>query len=410
MRRGRRTLLYLGGALALVLAGVLLASLLGTPSPIRAQDPPADTQQAPPAEESPAAALAFPGGSPSAVADVAERLNPATVYIEVTLPQQPRQQQPFNDPFFGPFFGPFFPPDQGRPMQAGTGFIIDQEGHVLTNQHVVGNLGGKQSIRVYLETADFKGWVDANLIGADYQLDLAVLQIQKPRQLKELPVAPLGNSDAMRPGDWVLAIGNPFGEQLGLAHTVTVGVVSAQGRQISVWDQSRRTPRTYTDLMQTDAAINEGNSGGPLINLQGEVVGINTAVNTQAQGIGFAIPINTAKKVLQDLIERGMTPGGPWIGVSFTDVTAEIAGALGLSSTDGIVVSEVIAGQPAEKAGLQAYDVIVELNRKAVKNGEEFQKAVQQLKPGDTAVVRVIRGGRSLLLTVEVGERPPEFR
>lgn len=252
--------------------------------------------------------------------------------------------------------------------------------------------------------------MDAELIGADYQLDLAVLKIEKPRELKELPVAPLGDSDTMRPGDWVIAIGNPFGAQLGLEHTVTVGVVSAQGRQISVWDESRRSPRTYRDLMQTDAAINQGNSGGPLINIYGEVIGINTAVNTQGQGIGFAIPINTAKEVLRDLIERGMTPGGPWIGITYQDVTPEIARILGLDHDEGILVAEVLAGQPAEKAGLQAYDVIVELNRKPVPDGETFQKMVQELKPGDTAVLKVIRNGRAVVLTVTVGERPPEFR
>lgn len=407
MERGRRLVAYLGGALALVLAGVLLGSLLAPPSTIQAQHspPPAAEKQA-----SEPASAAFPGGSPSAIADVAERLNPAVVYIEVKVPRTTQQRPYATDPFFWPFFGPQMPPQSGEITQAGTGFIIDQEGHILTNQHVVGSLGGGQTIRVYLETAGFSDWVDAELIGADYQLDLAVLKIEKPRGLQELPVAPLGDSSQMRPGDWVIAIGNPFGAELGLEHTVTVGVVSAQGRQISVWDDSRRSPRTYRDLMQTDAAINQGNSGGPLINMQGEVIGINTAVNTQGQGIGFAIPINTAKEVLEDLIERGMTPGGPWIGITYQDVTPEIARILGLTEAEGILVAEVLAGQPAEKAGIQAYDVIVELNRKPITDGEAFQKMVQELKPGDLAVLKVIRNGQALVLTLTVGERPPEFR
>lgn len=407
MHRGRRLAAYLGGALALVLAGVLLGSVLSTPGAIQAQH-----SEAPAAEKeaSTLASTAFPGGSPSAVADIAERLNPAVVYIEVKIPRATQQRPYYTDPFFWPFFGPQIPPRTGEVTQAGSGFIIDQEGHILTNQHVVGSLNGGQTIRVYLEADGFSGWVDAELIGADYQLDLAVLKIEKPKELKELPVAPLGDSSQMRPGDWVIAIGNPFGAELGLAHTVTVGVVSAQGRQISVWDETRRSPRTYRDLMQTDAAINQGNSGGPLINMRGEVIGINTAVNTQGQGIGFAIPINTAKEVLQDLIERGMTPGGPWIGITYQDVTPEIARALGLSSDEGIMVAEVLAGQPAEKAGLQAYDVIVELNRQPVTDGEAFQKMVQALKPGDLAVLKVIRNGQAVVLTITIGERPPEFR
>ena len=404
LQRGRRLVAYLVGGLALVLAGVLLGAVLSHPGTLQAQPSAPGTQRV-----SEPASIAFPGGSPSAIADVAERLSPAVVYIEVRMPRA-TQRPSYPDPFWWPFFGPQFPPRSGETVQAGTGFIIDQEGHILTNQHVVGSLNAGQSIRVYLQTPEFTDWVDAELIGADYQLDLAVLKIEKPRELKELPVAPLGDSDTMRPGDWVIAIGNPFGAQLGLEHTVTVGVVSAQGRQISVWDESRRSPRTYRDLMQTDAAINQGNSGGPLINIYGEVIGINTAVNTQGQGIGFAIPINTAKEVLRDLIERGMTPGGPWIGITYQDVTPEIARILGLDHDEGILVAEVLAGQPAEKAGLQAYDVIVELNRKPVPDGETFQKMVQELKPGDTAVLKVIRNGRAVVLTVTLGERPPEFR
>jgi len=209
LQRGRRLVAYLVGGLALVLAGVLLGAVLSHPGTLQAQPSAPGTQRV-----SEPASIAFPGGSPSAIADVAERLSPAVVYIEVRMPRA-TQRPSYPDPFWWPFFGPQFPPRSGETVQAGTGFIIDQEGHILTNQHVVGSLNAGQSIRVYLQTPEFTDWVDAELIGADYQLDLAVLKIEKPRELKELPVAPLGDSDTMRPGDWVIAIGKSLRSPAG---------------------------------------------------------------------------------------------------------------------------------------------------------------------------------------------------
>ncbi len=183
---------------------------------------------------------------------------------------------------------------------------------------MVGNPGEDQKITVKLNTPKFQGEVEAELVGADYRLDLAVLKIEKPEGLDQLPTVPLGDSDASRPGEWVIAIGNPYGERY--EHTVTVGVLSAKGREIQIYDPDQRQWKTYTNLMQTDAAINPGNSGGPLINIKGEVIGINTAVNAAAQGIGFAIPINTALEVKEELITTGRIRRA-YMGVSLTDVT-----------------------------------------------------------------------------------------
>src|SRR5690606_37595986 len=224
-------------------------------------------------------------GDPYLIADIAERVTPAVRRIEAEWPVPERQaRNPFaNDPFFRDFFW-FSPwPDTPRTpqVQRGTGFIISEEGYILTNQHVVGNPGEDQKITVKLNTPQFQGEVEAELVGADYRLDLAVLKIEKPEGLDKLPTVPLGDSDASRPGEWVIAIGNPYGERY--EHTVTVGVLSAKGREIQIYDRDQRQWKTYTNLMQTDAAINPGNSGGPLINIRGEVIGINTAVNAAAQ-------------------------------------------------------------------------------------------------------------------------------
>ncbi|NLK08672.1 MAG: trypsin-like serine protease [Firmicutes bacterium] len=358
----------------------------------------------------------LPGMNPYLIADIAEDTGPAVVFISVEWPPIKRPESPFaRDPFFRQFFEEFFPfpmpPGDSVPRSVGTGFIIDEKGYVLTNQHVVGDRGEDQKIKVRITTEDYSGEVDATLLGADYKLDLAVLQIDKPEELNHLPVAKLGDSERSRPGEWVVAIGNPYGKEL--EHTVTVGVLSAKGRQITIPDTEKQQYRVYENLMQTDAAINPGNSGGPLINIEGEVIGINTAVNAAAQGIGFAIPINTAKDVVEQLIENGEIIREesilPWVGVYFSEITPEVARYFRLRDTKGVVVVEIIPGSPAEKAGLTTYDIVRKVGDKDIENTDDFSQAIQEAEPGDTLMFVVTRQGGSMLIPVEIGSRPEEF-
>ncbi len=360
--------------------------------------------------------LPLPGMNPYLIADIAEQVSPAVVFISVEWPPVQRYRYPFaNDPFFRFFFGDMFPfpmqPDETIPRSAGTGFIIDEEGHIITNQHVVGDLGEKQTITVRITTPDYTGEVEAKLLGADYTLDLAVLKIEKPEGLDKLPTVKLGDSDKSRPGEWVIAIGNPYGKQF--EHTVTIGVLSAKGRRITIPDTDRRQYRVYENLMQTDAAINPGNSGGPLINIEGEVIGINTAVNAAAQGIGFAIPINTAKEVIQELIDTGkvtrQTASQPWVGVYYNAITEEIARYFNLQDTNGVIIVEVIPNSPAAKAGLRSYDVVRKVGDKDINTTEDFQKAIQELEPGDRVIFVVVRSGQRMLIPVEIGNRPEGY-
>ena len=387
--------LWVFGALALVsfLAGSLLAPLVWE-GRMQAQIPAARSE-----ESLPTAFLAqAPGlGQPYVFADVAERVSPAVVFIRVEFP---RSQRLPRDPFFEFWFGPF--PSPEPPPSAGTGFIISEDGYILTNQHVVGQPNQGQRILVKLSMPDFSAEVPAQLVGASFSLDLAVLKIEKPRGLDRLPTVKLGDSDRTRPGEWVVAIGNPYGEQL--EHTVTVGVVSAKGRRIRAFDQDSGRVREYENLLQTDAAINPGNSGGPLVNIMGEVIGINTAVNTQGQNIGFAIPINAAKQVLNDLIRRGGVVG-PYLGVQVSDLDRRLAAYLGLNDTRGALVEEVVANSPAARAGLRAYDVIRRLGRTDINDAQHLISELQKHKPGDRVPVQIWRDGRLLTVLVELGER-----
>lgn len=358
----------------------------------------------------------LPGMNPYLIADIAEEVSPSVVFISVEWPPVERPENPFaRDPFFRQFFGDFFPfplpPSDSVPRSAGTGFIIDEKGYVLTNQHVVGDRGEDQKIKVRITTAEYSGEVDATLLGSDYKLDLAVLQIEKPEEMAKLPVAKLGDSETSRPGEWVVAIGNPYGEQL--EHTVTVGVLSAKGRQITIPDTEKRQYKVYENLMQTDAAINPGNSGGPLINIEGEVIGINTAVNAAAQGIGFAIPINTAKEVVQELIENGEIyreqPISPWVGVYYNDITPEVARYFKLRDTKGVILVEIIPGSPAEKAGLATYDIIRKVGDRDINTADDFAEAIKETEPGETVMFVVTRQGSTTLIPVEIGNRPEGF-
>jgi S1-C subfamily serine protease len=369
---------------ASMVGGVIAARIL-VDRPMLAEQPQAVASQS-----------TFPGGSPAAVADVAERVAQAVVKIETTYKSRTRfSDSPFfNDPFFRHFFGDFPRDSEEVRRGLGSGFIFDaKEGYILTNDHVV---QGADRIQVYIK--DLSEPLQAKVVGRDQTLDLAVLKVDAGG--KRLPEAVLGDSAKIRVGEWVVAIGDPY----GMDWTVTVGVISAKGRPLSFADDNGRV-RRYRDLIQTDAAINPGNSGGPLLNLTGQVIAINTAVNAAAQGIGFAIPINTAKEVLRDLIDRGKVVRS-YLGVSVADLTKEMAEALELPVKKGVVIMEVVPGSPAERADLQRYDVILELNRNKVEDTEQFINLIRKQKVGTTIALLILRDGQTRLLPAKVGEQP----
>jgi S1-C subfamily serine protease len=268
----------------------------------------------------------------------------------------------------------------------GSGFVISREGLILTNEHVI-----EGASRILVTVEGKPSPLEARVVGRDYFLDLAVLRVEA----RDLQPLSLGDSDAIRPGDWVVAVGNPY----GLDHTVTVGVVSATGRPLTVGQ------RQFEALIQTDAAINPGNSGGPLLNLRGEVIGINTAVSASGQGIGFAIPINQAKEILGDLISRGRV-ARPWLGVYLQDLTPELAAYLRVPGGKGVLVVELAPGGPAQRAGMRAGDVILALGGQRAGSTEELTRLVSRLKVGQRVTVEIVREGRRQSLVVTVGERP----
>jgi len=323
------------------------------------------------------------------VANIAKKASPAVVNIDTkTLVR--KSFSPFgNDPFLRQFFG-----DQADlfsrvvPMEGkGSGFIASPDGMILTNNHVV---DGADSITVTL--SDGRRF-DAEIVGKDSTYDLAVIRIKA----KNLPVLKMGDSDRTQVGEWVVAIGNPF----GLEHTVTVGVISAKNRSI------RLEKLNFDGFFQTDAAINPGNSGGPLINLENQVIGINTAIVPYAQGIGFAIPINVAKQVMNDLVKYGRVKRA-WLGVYMQPVTPEIVEAFGLKSADGALVSDVVPNSPAEKAGLQRGDIIKSLGGVPVKTPEELSKSVRKQVAGDVVKAEVIREGKTLNISIRLEELPDQ--
>ena len=329
---------------------------------------------------------------PDSFADLAEKLSPAVVNISTTMvvngnnrPQMPQfpEGSPFED-----FFKEF--QDRGEPSRRaqslGSGFIIDAAGIVVTNNHVIENA---DEISVILANDEsFK----AKVLGRDAKTDIAVLQID-PGDSK-LTAVSFGNSDGLRVGDWVMAIGNPF----GLGGTVTAGIVSARGRDIG--------SGPYDDFIQTDASINRGNSGGPLFNLDGEVIGINTAIFSQtggSVGIGFAISANLATQVVGQLQDYGRTRRG-WLGVFIQEVTEDIADSLGLDSAKGALIASVTEAGPANEAGLQAGDVIIRFNGKDVVKSRDLPRLVAETPVETTVDVEVVRGGERKTLSVTLGE------
>ncbi len=333
-------------------------------------------------------------GLPKSFADLVAKTKPAVVNISSTsivkVPGSPFRHffgpgegGPFGD-FFHRFFGEI--PDQELKKQSlGSGFIIDKDGYIITNNHVV---DGADQIKVKL--ADGREY-EAKVIGRDPKTDLALIKISS--FFKDLPALTLGDSDQQRVGDWVLAIGNPF----GLEETVTQGIISATGRVIG--------SGPYDNFLQTDAPINPGNSGGPLINMSGEVIGINTAIIPSGQGIGFAIPSNMAKKIIPQLREKGKVIRG-WIGVSIQSITPELAKALGLKEAKGALVSDVVPGGPSDKAGIKRGDVIVSFDGKDIKKVGDLPFEVAETQVGKTVAVKVVRDSKELTFNITIAEMP----
>lgn len=375
---------------ALLLAALFLegCQLLGgptSPSPSPSASPSAATAS----PRSSGAATAAAGGSgdlATAVHDVAQKVRPAVVQItneQVSIDQ--------------------FGTSQSVPAGVGSGVIFDQQGHILTNDHVIE--GAQKLLATLPDGRSF----EAKVIGHDPRTDLAVLQIAG----KDLPVATLGDSSAAEPGDWVIAIGNALALPGG--PTVTAGVVSAVHRTL----QEPPYPNTGApgpflfDLIQTDAAINPGNSGGPLVDLSASVIGINTLVRTQAepgvpaQGIGFAIAISAAKPIADELIAKGRATHA-FLGIGYNYLTPALAAQVGVKSTvKGVVVIQVVSGSPADKAGLQARDVITQIDGKDLSDESSLARLIDSHKPGDSVTLSVMRGSSSLTLKATLAESPP---
>lgn len=333
--------------------------------------------------------------------NVADEAVPAVVYVTVEKTVETERSpfgfnnpfEQFNEEFFERFFRRRFPreqqPRQFRQQGQGSGFIISSDGLILTNDHVVG-----EADKVTVQFADGREF-QAKIIGTDPQSDVAVIKIDG----ENLPVLPLAQSETLEVGEWVMAIGSPF----GLTHTITVGVVSATGRnRLGIVD--------FEDFIQTDAAINPGNSGGPLVNMQGEVVGINTAIFSRSggyMGIGFAIPISMAEAIKEQLVTKGKVVRG-YLGVRIQELTKELAQSFGLETAQGVLVAEVSQGSPAAEAGLQSGDIIVSVNGESMSDVGQLRNTVSMMTPGTEVPVEIVRDGKRREITVELGELPVE--
>jgi serine protease Do len=321
-------------------------------------------------------------------ADIVERINPAVVNIDATArgndarrrrarPGLPDAPEPFN------FDAPRGERDAPR-RGAGSGFIIDADGSILTNNHVI-----DRAERIIVTLSDGRT-MRARVVGADPDTDIALIKIDGQ---SGLPVATLGDSSTLRMGEWVCAIGNP----LGYEHTVTVGVISFLGRKL--FDAS------LDNYIQTDAAINFGNSGGPLINSRGEVIGMNAAISSRASNIGFAVPINGAVAILPQLRAKGRVSRG-YVGVHLREVDADLQTSLNLPVREGALVQDVTAGSPADRAGLRPYDMIVSFDNRAVVSDDQLIREISGRSPGTAAAIRFLRDGRDQTITVKLAERP----
>lgn len=347
-----------------------------------------------PAEKNNNTCTCSPEQTSKAFTSVAKKAMPAVVFIKVETSEQeegpnayPNPFDYFGDDFFNKFFG--LPPRGQKPnsspvLSQGSGFIVSQDGYIMTNSHVV---KGAEKITVVMH--DGKE-LDATLVGSDPHTDIAIIKIDG----KDLPFLTLGNSDEMDIGEWVVAIGSPFQLQASL----TVGVISAKGRQdLRITD--------LEDFIQTDAAINPGNSGGPLLNLTSEVIGINTAIVSRTggyMGIGFAVPSNMAKNIMSQIMEKGSVTRG-FLGVSLQPVDKDIAEAFGLEKAEGALVSEVVKDSPADKAGIKQGDVIIEYNNTPVKSLGSFRNEISLMPPGSEVELKINRKGQIMTIPVSLG-------
>ncbi len=341
-------------------------------------------------------AIAAAGGV-NFIADAVDRVGPAVVRIESSRTVK-AARTPLDDPFFRQFFGDGAEGSAPRERQergTGSGFIISADGLVVTNAHVIDQA---DTVTVALRDGrEFSGKV----LGTDPLTDLAVIRIDA----KDLPVAPLGNSDQLRPGEWAIAIGNPF----GLDNTVTAGIISATGRSSA----DVGIPDKRVGFIQTDAAINPGNSGGPLLNQRGEVIGVNTAIRAQAQGLGFSIPINTAQRIAKELVAKGKV-SHPFLGIQMRTLTDNLKQQLNedpkrpvtIKLNYGVVVFGVARNSPAAAAGMKRGDVIVKMNGQAVKTAEAVQTIVDQTTVGQPVSVDLDRDGKTVTIAVRPGEFP----
>ncbi len=345
--------------------------------------------------ENACAALPLGSQGPGSFADLAESVKEVVVNISTTQTLKENPMAPFMGPnspfkeFFGDEFKHFFGDNQSqmKTHALGSGFIIDEDGLILTNNHVV-----EKADEIKIKTAAGQDY-DAKVVGRDPKTDIALIKITVAG--KKFKAAKLGDSEAIRVGDWVMAVGNPF----GLGNTVTAGIISAKGRIIGAGP--------YDDFLQTDAAINPGNSGGPLFNMNGEVVGINTAIVAQGQGIGFATPINIAKEILAQLKTGKVIRG--WLGIMIQDITPDLAESFGIKETTGVIVADVVPDGPAEKAGIKRGDIIKTLNGKTVENAHMLSRTVAAMAPKSSAVIDLIREGKKQEIKVTIGTMPEEL-
>lgn len=307
-----------------------------------------------------------------AFAEIAEKLNPSVVNITCTeLDAVENFQETLRDE------------DDDNQFGFGSGVIIDSSGYILTSNHVI-----ESANKIEVKLSDDRKFV-AKMVGQDRETDLALIKVESE---KPLPVAPLGDSSQLRPGQWVMAIGNPFVYD----HTVTVGVISALNRNLGT--------NIFDNFIQTDAAINFGNSGGPLLNIKGEVIGINTLISSQGTGIGFAIPINMAKEILPQLKAKGKVTRG-FLGLVPQQITPELQSSLDLQSSEGVIVSSVQKDTPADQAGLKRYDIIVELNGQRIQSEDQFRRVIADTPPGQSVRLKILRGNNVLDLEAHIAER-----
>jgi serine protease Do len=367
--------------IALAMAVAMLGAGYGVSTAIKNSDTPVST----------GAAISETPMVPANFSDLAEKVRPGVVNIQVVkkvknigfrnLPGNPfGGQNPFGD-----FFGPFSqgnPPGGFEQRGVGSGFIMSREGYVLTNNHVV-----EEADQIKVKLSNGKEY-EGKVVGRDPKTDLALVKIEGSSDLQPLK---LGNSEDLKVGSWVVAVGSPF----GLEQTVTAGIVSAKGRVIG--------SGPYDNFIQTDASINPGNSGGPLINTKGEVVGINTAIIASGQGIGFAIPIDMAKEIASQLQDKGHVTRG-WLGVNIQEVTPELAKSFGLKDNKGALVSQVVPNSPAEKAGIEQGDVILQFDGKDVSDSKELPRIVASTPVGKSVMVKIARDGKVTDRQVKLGE------